>query len=238
MQSEHAYTCEVPHAEHVATVTLVESERGTGDWSVIGIQVVATNGTTLSADRLRNLAWANVLESARAQAREVHNGASVVLSRPSDPPPSFRADRRGRAARSDRDYAELARAYLAFPPDRRRKAAATWSERFGRQPGRWRADIAKAKRFIEGGWLTGEGMVLVYGADIFEHLVGENELGAAEAAVDLLAGDGLGTPQRAWLDVQIERRARQTGLKPAEVRSELLRQARTKIDSYYSSESG
>jgi hypothetical protein len=230
---EHEHAWEVPGEGYVATVTLVESELGAGDWSVVGMQVKATDGTALSADRLRNFAWASVLESARRQASAADVPPSP-FARPSDPPPSFRADRRGRAGRSDRDYAELALAYLAFPPDRRRKAASTWSERFGRQPGRWRADIAKAKRFIEDDWLTDEGMLLVYGESIFERLEVESAIDAAETKVALLAGDGFGTAQRADLDYRIGRYARKMGMKPAEVRRELLRQARAEVDAFYS----
>ncbi|WP_435769731.1 hypothetical protein [Nocardioides sp. SYSU DS0651] len=228
------HVTEVQGEGYVATVTLMESEPGAGDWVVVGIGVNATDGSTLSADRLRNFAWANVLESARRQASAADVPPSP-FARPSDPPPAFRADRRGRAARTERDYAELAFAYLALPSDLRRKAASTWAERFHRKPGRWRADIAKAKRYIEDDWLTDEGMDLVFGDKWRDALAVENAVDDAEETLRLLGEEGAGTAERAKLEVTIGRIARENGWSESNVRAAWRRQLQRNLSEYYAS---
>jgi hypothetical protein len=164
MTAVNEVVSEVEGGRYRASVTLAESLPGAGDWSVASVTVTATDGSALTADRLRNFGWAGVLEAARRQATDIARDHGPRFARPSDPPAAFRVSRQGRAKRTDRDYAELAAAYLAVPPDQRRKAVARWSEQFGRTPGRWRADMVKASKFIQGEGLTDEGMALVYGA--------------------------------------------------------------------------
>ena len=151
-------------------VELAEQIPGSGDMSVVGLEVRPRVGA-LTVGTLRDAPYGDVIRAARAQVEKTAAaGKPRVFARPSDPPAAFRGDRRGRAARTERDYALLAESYLAMSNEARRHAAATWAQDFpeGGSKRTWMNRLVRAKRLIEGESLTEDGMALVYGEDWLE----------------------------------------------------------------------
>lgn len=146
-------------------VELVEEIPGSGDSSVVGLEVRPNDGS-LTVGGMRDAPYGDVIRTARSEVHRLAAGRSTsAFRRPGDPPAAFRSDRRGRAPRTDEDYAQLAWAYLAMPKDSRRHAAAIWADRFPESGSKrtWLNRLVRAKRFVEEGELTDEGMVLVFG---------------------------------------------------------------------------
>jgi hypothetical protein len=148
-------------------VELAEEIPGSGDKSVFGLEVRPVDGS-LTVAGLRDAPYGDVIRTARSEVQKVAAGRRTsALRRPGDPPAAFRADRRGRAPRTEEDYAQLAWAYLAMPKDSRRRAAAIWADRFPESGSKrtWLNRLVRAKRFVEEEELTDEGMALVFGHD-------------------------------------------------------------------------
>lgn len=249
METREPVKVEVEMGATRASVALVETAPGCGDWSVVGVEVTTDDGAALSADRLRNFAWASLFEQARQQVQR--SGEQPRLALPTDPPAAFRVSRRGKAPRTEEDYADLAAAYLAFPADRRHKAASEWSARFGRTAQRWRMDIKRARdSYLEdydagarkrNGQpvydlrLTDEGMRLVYGEGISEQLEAEQNVGAYENRIDILTGGG-SEAERAALALKLGRKARAAGKTVGEVRRRTLERDEAVVAEFYSGE--
>lgn len=162
--------CVVTRGDLEFRVELEEPIPGSGDRRVVGVEIRAREGT-LTAGALRDAPYGDLMRTARAKAEKLATGDKPrVLARPSDPPVTFRADRRGRASRTERDYALLALSYLAMGPEVRPHAAATWAHDFpeGGTKRTWLNRLVKAKRFVEGDRLTDKGMTLVHGVDWVE----------------------------------------------------------------------
>ncbi|QIX27592.1 hypothetical protein ncot_14015 [Nocardioides sp. JQ2195] len=183
-------------------VTLAESVPGGGDWSVVGVEVSALDGSALSAARLRAVPWGELLERARVQVAGSSRRSPFVS--PSDTfLTAFTVDRRGKSARTERDYAELAAAYLAFGQERGHKAASHWAKKFGnRSAQRWRMDIKRAKEHYleptpEGTLaLTDEAWLLIYGEDFFDVLEVENAIEADVEQIEDRIEDLVGQIER------------------------------------------
>lgn len=151
-------------------VELAEEITGSGDRLVVGLEVRPRVGP-LTVGTLRDAPYGDVIRAARAHVEKTAvAGKPRVFARPSDPPAAFRSDRRGRASRSDKDYALLAESYLSMNKEARRHAAARWAEDFpeGGTKRTWLNRLVRAKRFVEGESLTEAGMALVYGEDWLE----------------------------------------------------------------------
>jgi hypothetical protein len=154
---------------------------------------------------------------------------SVALSRPSDPPLAFREDRRGKSPRSDRDFAELAVAYLAAVS--RRAVAREWSERFGRNPQRWRMDLAKARELfiVEGSEgdlrLSEAGEILVYGRPLAPAEV--EEIARAEW-LDFMV-NGTDSVKRGLEMVRVGRSARRSGVRVSQRERDLIALAKRRL---------
>lgn len=150
---------------------------------------------------------------------------SMGFARPSDPPQTFREDWRGKAPRTDEDYAALAVSYLAAGGSRR--IASEWSERFGRSAQRWRMDIAVAKRFIQKAqdgtlMLTEEGQRLAYGGPVAQHEL--DEIAVAEW-LDVMER-GADEVRRAAVTVATGRWSRKKGMTAREGLAHLIAQQR------------
>jgi hypothetical protein len=159
--------CVVVHHDLKFGVELAEEQPGSGDMAIVGLEVRSVD-ESLTVGALRGAPYGPVTRAARAAVQEAGAGRRPrMLARPSDPPPAFRGDRRGRAARTDEDYAQLAVSYLALAKDARRHAAAIWAERYpeGGSKRTWLNRLVRAKRYVEGEYLSEAGMALVYGED-------------------------------------------------------------------------
>lgn len=212
-------------------VDLLESTPGGSDWSVVGVEVSARDGSPLSAARLRAVPWGQLFDQARASLEGAVERSSLLS--PSDVRlRAFATDRRGKAARSDRDYAELALAYLTFGQERRHKAASHWASKYGRTAQRWRMDIKRAKdSYLE---VTGDGAlrltddawVLIFGDGIWEILAVEGETESLEEEIARLESLGDGSAASAEYLGRLRRKARKIGVSVPVLRDELLRRRR------------
>lgn len=225
---------EIETSEWRGIVTLAESVPGGGDWSVVGAEVSALDGSALSAARLRAVPWGELLERARDEVSAPSRQSPFV--RPSDLfLTAFTVDRRGRQARTERDYAELAAAYLAFGHERGHKAASHWAKKYGRTAQRWRMDLKRAKEdyldtMPDGSLgLTDEAWLLIYGDDFFDVLEVENAIEDTEAKVDRLENLGDGSTESAELMGRLQRHARKHRLTWEAVRQALLDRERQKL---------
>lgn len=153
-------------------VELAEEPAGSGQWSTRAVEVRGLDGGSLTVSRLRSVAHGEVIRLARSAvaARVAASGSRLVFANLSDPPHAFRSDRRGRAARTDEDYAWLAWAYLRMLPEARRLAASRWAQDFpeGGNKRTWANRLTRARKFIDGDPLKAdrlkdEGMALVFG---------------------------------------------------------------------------
>ncbi|WP_269305852.1 hypothetical protein [Aeromicrobium sp. HA] len=169
-QDAGRWFCVVTRGDIKFGVELAEGIPGSGDMSVVGLEVRPRVGA-LTVGTLRDAPYGDAIRTARAEVeRATAARRPRMFARPSDPPAAFRGDRRGRAARTDKDYALLAASYLAMGKEARRHAAATWAQDFpeGGTKRTWLNRLVRAKRFVEGERLTDAGMALVYGEDWLE----------------------------------------------------------------------
>lgn len=210
---------------------LVQVEFGAGG-SVSRISIARHNGASLTGGDLRRFRWSGAIDEARQRADATANHSK--LGRLSDPPPAFRESRQGRPARTDADYAELARCWVALPEDMRRNAASDWSARFGRSAQRWRMDIARARRFVTGNagseWLTDEAQELAYGPDVFDRIAVDV---AIERAQDILRGEG-----GEWLRGAVQNLASRHKVSEARALAHIQQSARKAVDAFYGSSNG
>lgn len=226
---------EVEKGEWRGVVALVESVPGGADWAVVGVEVSALDGSALSAGKLRAAPWGGLLDQARAKV-EATSTQSPLLS-PSDVYlAAFTVDRRGKSARTERDYAGLAFAYLNFGQERGHKAASHWAAKYGsRSPQRWRMDIKRARgTYLEADsdgilGLTDEACLLLFGEDFFEVLQVENDVEGAESAIWRLESLGDGSTESSELMGRLGRVARRHGTTVEAVRDALLRRERRKL---------
>lgn len=214
-----AHSVTVETADWRGVVHLCESEPGRGDWSVVGVEVAEVNGSALNAAKLRAAPWGELLELAR---REITTASRPVgFARPSETfLLAFAADRRGKKARTERDYAGLAYAYVHMVAEgERHKAASRWAEQYpGRSAQRWRMDIRRAKtRYVEVSddgtlMLTEEGWGLVFGEDFFASLASEIDfetgIERTEAMIERLQNLGDGSAASAEINGLLGRYAR------------------------------
>ncbi len=210
---------EVETSEWRGIVTLAESVPGGGDWSVVGVEVSALDGSALNAASLRALPWGEVLHRARAEV-EAPSWRSPFVKPSELFLAAFTVDRRGKSPRSERDYAELAYAYVHMLDDgERHKAAARWAEQYpGRSAQRWRMDIRRAKeRYVETSedgtlMLSEEGWALVFGEDFLASLASEIDfesgIESSESMIQKLHNLGDGSATSAELIGRLERHAR------------------------------
>jgi hypothetical protein len=159
-------------------------------FEVVSVTVARADAEGLTARELRNAPYGRWITEARDAVEKVPGRRRMML-RPSDPPRVFMTDRRGKAPRSDVDYAVLAQCYLAASPGRRRRLASEWAERFpGVAKRTWMKHLGRAKRDFITSWVdvdTGEEVVglseawprVVYGEDWESRLDSESELDAA-----------------------------------------------------------
>lgn len=172
-------------------VELAEEIAGSGDLAIVALEVRPRAGT-LTAGTLRGAAYGSAFRAARAAVEQVAAKSQPrVLASPGDPPPAFRSDRRGRASRTEGDYARLALSYLALNVESRRRAAARWAEDFpeGGTKRTWLNRLVRAKRYVDGESLTDEGMALAYGDDWLERLEFDEKWDNALNIATIMPGD-------------------------------------------------
>lgn len=116
------------------------------DWRAVECNVQVDGRGELTAADLRALPLATSLKTASAAARRSIRPNSQLAS-VTDPPVVWRQDGRGRGgARSDRDYAELAFAYVSASDAKSRRSLPTrWSERFGGAVKTWQNRLSEAR---------------------------------------------------------------------------------------------
>ena len=161
------WVCVVATRSLTVGVELTEEVVGSGDWLVTGVEVRPAEGA-VTVSSLRSAAYGDVIRRARAEVvKSAASRPKRIFARAGDPPAAFRSDRRGRSARTDEDYALLASAYLSMRPESRRQAAARWAKDFPEGGNRrtWINRLVRARQFVEGDYLTDEGMALVFGDD-------------------------------------------------------------------------
>lgn len=126
---------------------LREGDDGSNDWRASKFMVETVQGRSeLTAADVRALPVASSLRAASAKARTT-NRLSAPFASVTDPPAVWRQDGRGRGgARTDRDYAELAFAYVsAADPKSRRTLPRRWSEGFGGAVKTWQNRLAETR---------------------------------------------------------------------------------------------
>jgi hypothetical protein len=175
----------VDHKLALLTIHLREQEKGDGDWRLVHLSATAHDGGSLAPSVLKELPVASSVADAVSAARSRLNG---VFTSPSQIlTPAWKADRRGRAARSPEDYAHLAVAYAAAPIHLRSSLPREWAARYPGSERTWRDRISKLRRegYLDANdELSDTAFRLAYGEDIHERLRIENEIEKWERIAD------------------------------------------------------
>lgn len=110
--NERETVCSVERNGQRIGLTLREGTPGAGDWRVVGVSVDVTDldAEQLTSNALRDLPLPTLVAEAR-QAIATTVRVASPFARVRDPLTPFLTSRRGRAARTDRDFAELAFEY-------------------------------------------------------------------------------------------------------------------------------
>lgn len=159
------------------TVHLREQAKGDGDWRLVHFSATAHDGRFLAPSLMKDLPIASTVATVVSVARNRYNGRVKPLSQMLTP--AWKADRRGRAARSPEDYAHLAVAYVAAPIHLRTSLPREWAARYPGSERTWRDRISKLRRegFLDANdELSDKALRLAYGDDIHERIHMEDEI--------------------------------------------------------------
>jgi hypothetical protein len=184
--TEHGYVCRSRDTNNEYVMVMRESRPGLGDWECFEFTMRSRGATRLTGRSLRDAPHATHIEHARAALRQHARSSEVqVFATPGKPPSSFLVARQGRSARSDRDYAELARALMSF--ENPAQVPKIWAARYGGSIGTWRNRVTEARRrgfLAADGTLTHEGFSLVYGESVHDAIEHEGQIEGARRLLE------------------------------------------------------